>query len=235
MVYIPSNKLSSINLFCLLAILVIIFFVFDILTDVEDSESIVDNFHETPCVSAEVQVLYRVISKIPVWFEVINMLIVLIILSHEPMNKLEADSALTFSSSIFVCLQLHYFEVVQVEFQCRIYDVVVVFWLESIDTSIDAHASNVYQFRGTIFKMLLNKLMQFCDKLILRNQLLNLLIWVRSHWFHRFEESQRTVIEIIGTPSIGDIVCIRLVDFIVVQNLSRSVVIHLQRVEDLSS
>ena len=92
------------------------------------------------------------------------------------MNKLEADSALTFSSSIFVCLQLHYFEVVQVEFQCRIYDVVVVFWLESIDTSIDAHASNVYQFRGTIFKMLLNKLMQFCDKLILRNQLLNLLI-----------------------------------------------------------
>lgn len=156
MVYIPSNKLSSINLFCLLAILVIIFFAFDILTDVEDSESIVDNFHETPRVSAEVQVLYRVISKIPVWFEVINMLIVLIIPSHEPMNKLEANSALTFSSSIFVCLQLHYFEVVQVEFQCRIYDVVVVFWLESIDTSIDAHASNVYQFRGTIFKMLLN-------------------------------------------------------------------------------
>lgn len=66
MVYIPSNKLSSINLFCLLAILVIIFFAFDILTDVEDSESIVDNFHETPRVSAEVQVLYRVISKIPV-------------------------------------------------------------------------------------------------------------------------------------------------------------------------
>ena len=66
MVYIPSNKLSSVNLFSLLAILEIIFFAFDILTDVKDSESIVDNFHKTPCVSAEVQVLYRVISKIPV-------------------------------------------------------------------------------------------------------------------------------------------------------------------------